>query len=128
MPRKASRSEYERHHTNQLLHKTATTAGAAASSSSTNAVVVETVTSTPHTAADPNVIFVDDDTIGGAATVNLPAVTANAKYTIKKMGSTGAVTIDADGAETIDGGLTAVLTMQYESITLIGDGTEWNIV
>lgn len=50
-------------------------------------------------------------------------------YFIKKIDSSAnVVTIDPSGSETIDGGLTAVLTVQYEAITIQSDGTEWWIL
>ena len=90
---------------------------------------VTTVIGTTHTAADEHVILVDDDTAAAAVTVTLPtAATADTIYHIKKIGSTANVTVDGNGAETIDGATTAVLTIQYESITLISDGTAWWIL
>jgi hypothetical protein len=69
-----------------------------------------TVTGTTHTAGDEHVILVDDDTAGAAVTVTLPtAATADTIYHIKKLGSTANVTVDGNGAETIDGATTAVL-------------------
>lgn len=38
------------------------------------------------------------------------------------------VTIDGNGSETIDGGLTAVITTQYESITIQSNGAFWSIL
>ena len=85
-----------------------------------------TVTGVSHTAGDEHVILVDDDTAGAAVTVTLPtAATAKTIYHIKKIGSTASVTIDGNGAELIDGATTAVLTIQYESITVISDGSAW---
>ena len=68
------------------------------------------------------------DASAGAFTVTLPAVAGNADlyYTIKKIDSSAnAVTVDGAGAETIDGGTTAVLANQYHSITIVCDGVEW---
>ncbi len=69
------------------------------------------------------------ETTGGTFTVTLPAVAGNAglTYEIKNIG-TNTLTIDGNGAETIDGALTAVLSSQYDSITLVCDGTEWWIL
>jgi hypothetical protein len=48
---------------------------------------------------------------------------------IKKIDSTSnAVTIDGNGSETIDGAASITLTSQYQSITLVSDGTNWFIV
>ncbi len=50
-------------------------------------------------------------------------------YYIKNIG-TGIITIDADDIETIDGGLTAVLDSQYESVTVTSDSdnSDWGIL
>jgi hypothetical protein len=49
--------------------------------------------------------------------------------TVKKTdASVNAVTIDASGAETIDGALTVVITSPNESVDLYSDGTSWWIV
>lgn len=59
-----------------------------------------------------------------------PAASAKwRKYTIKKTDATAnTVTIDADGAETIDGAASIALGSQYESVTVQSDGTQWWIV
>lgn len=84
------------------------------------------VTTTPFTAGKEELILVDDDT-AGATTVNLPAISGNTgiSYTIKKMGSTANVTVDANGSETIDGLTTQTLSTQYESITVVCTANEW---
>jgi hypothetical protein len=77
------------------------------------------------TASDGVVIA---DASGGAFTITLPTAVgiAGRVYRVKKIDATAnAVTIDADGAETIDGGATATLAVQYEAITIVSDGTEW---
>lgn len=48
--------------------------------------------------------------------------------TIKNEQSSGTVTVDGSGSETIDGSLTFSMTLQYESITLVSDGSNWHIV
>lgn len=61
-------------------------------------------------------------------TITLPAVSGltGKKYTIKKIDTTvNTVTVDADGAETIDDDETAVITDPYTSIDLVCDGSEW---
>jgi hypothetical protein len=37
------------------------------------------------------------------------------------------VTVDGNASETIDGALTYALAVQYQSITIISDGTNWHI-
>lgn len=62
----------------------------------------------------------------GTFTVNLPAVASSKGLTvnIKNIG-TGVITIDGNGAETIDGAATMVSSTQYESYTLVCNGTAW---
>lgn len=73
-------------------------------------------------------------TIGNtvARTLTLPAVsgTAGLWYTIKKTSAdAAAVTIDTPGAETIDGAASnAEIDAQYDTITLVSDGSNWHIV
>tara|TARA_R110000868_G_scaffold293_1_gene2398 strand:+ start:644 stop:976 length:333 start_codon:yes stop_codon:yes gene_type:complete len=79
------------------------------------------------------VITTSDDVIVGnhatvAFTVTLPtlASSAKSKFTIKNKGA-AVVTLDGDGAETIDGAATTILN-QYESVTVINDTTQWLII
>jgi hypothetical protein len=63
-----------------------------------------------------------------ARVITLPPA-ASAKYRqycVKKVdASANTVTVDAAGAETIDGALTVVLTLQWERITIQSNGTAW---
>lgn len=71
------------------------------------------------------------DASGGAVTVNLPeaAGSAGRPLVVKKIDAgTDAVTLDGDGAETIDGAATLVLAAQWDSVAIICDGTAWYIV
>lgn len=65
--------------------------------------------------------------VGGAVTVTLPPVRlAYREVTVKKIdASANVVTVDGDGAETIDDAATASLAAQYNYIRLVSDGTEW---
>lgn len=94
--------------------------------------LLNTVTSTSYSVATTDsIILADDDTAGSAMTITLvAAATAGSGFhlTIKKKGSTANVIIDGNASETIDGALTATLTTQYESITIISDGSNWNII
>ena len=89
------------------------------------------VTTTPVTLTDADkIVLVDDDTVGGAVTINLPAV-ADSKgniYYIKKLGSTGNVTIDPNGSETIDGATTQIIGSQWDCIETYCNGTAWFII
>jgi len=65
-----------------------------------------------------------------AKTITLPtaADNSNREVTIKKVDSnSGYVTIDGEGAETIDGSTTKRLATQYSFMQLISDGTEWHV-
>ena len=67
----------------------------------------------------------------GSFTITLPAVAivTGLILHIKKIDiSVNTVTIDGDGTETIDKGLTAILTAQFEVISIQSDGTEWWIL
>lgn len=80
------------------------------------------------TAIDDTII---GDATGGAFTVTLPAAsTVTGKiYNIKKIDvSANAITIDGDGAETIDDSATQALSSQYDSLTIQSDGTEYWII
>ncbi len=78
------------------------------------------------TAADSIILA---DASGGAFTVTLPPAAVNNTFTIKKVDASGnVVTVDGDGAETIDGALTAALAAQYESLTVITNGANWFVV
>ena len=71
------------------------------------------------------------DATGGAFSITLPvAATASGKvYHIKKIDvSANAVTIDGDGAETIDDSATLILTSQYDAAQIVCDGSEWWII
>jgi hypothetical protein len=70
------------------------------------------------------------DASGGAITITLPAAAnvTNRHYWIKKIDSSGnSVTVDGNGAETIDGSATAILSVQYDAIHIVCDGTGWHI-
>ncbi len=69
---------------------------------------------------------------GGAFTMTLPAAsTAKGQILIIKKidADANAVTLDGDGAETIDGQATnAEIDANYDMLMLICDGSEWHIV
>jgi hypothetical protein len=69
------------------------------------------------------------DTSGGSFTLNLAASSAGDQILIKMVGTgTNILTINASGAETIDGELTKTLLAQYESMWLLADGSNWHII
>lgn len=69
------------------------------------------------------------DASSGAVTVTLPAAATAADgfyvYVLKTDSSTNAVTIDGDGAETIDGQTTLVLGNQYDAAMVVTNATAW---
>ena len=68
----------------------------------------------------------------GAVTITLPdaaGTNANRVIIVKKMDATSnAVTVTGTGGDTIDGQTNFILTTQYASITVVSDGSNWNIV
>jgi len=65
---------------------------------------------------------------GAGTTVTLPTASANDnRRLIIVNDSSGSVTVDGEGAETINGALTYLLTYNGNSIQLLCNGTEWFI-
>ena len=65
----------------------------------------------------------------GGIGVKLPAPVSGKMVIVKKSDSAaGAVTVNQNGSETIDGATSKVLYYQYESMTFVSDGTNWFIV
>ena len=79
-----------------------------------------------------HVVLIDDDDadVTGTVVVALPAVadSENRLIRIKKIGNSYTVQLDGNGAETIDGAATQDLLVQYDSATIISDGSEWHIL
>ena len=93
-----------------------------------NGLVVITP-STPYTAINKDVVLWDCTT--GDKVLNLPqsSLSTNYKVNIKKIDSSiNTITVNGNASETIDGGLTAVIKTQYESITVVCDGLNWFII
>ena len=62
-------------------------------------------------------------------TITLPTAVGNlAQFVIKKMLVAGQITVATTAAQTIDGGATAVLNNAGESITIISNGAQWDIM
>ena len=77
-----------------------------------------TTKSGAYTAVNRDIILVD-----GTVTITLPSPSANDVIDIKNIGS-GTVTIDGDG-NNIDGDASVYIYNQYESISLVSDGSNW---
>lgn len=66
-------------------------------------------------------------TASGKTVTLPPAATCAAVLTYKLMVA-GTLTIDGDGSETIDGATTKVLNTQYQTATIVSDGTGWLVI
>jgi hypothetical protein len=91
----------------------------------------KTVSKTANYTATAHDLVILCDSTGGSFTITLPAVTGTdgRVYVVKKTSAdANTVTIDGDGAETIDGAATYVIAVAMEAITLVSNGTAWYIV
>lgn len=71
------------------------------------------------------------DTTGAGFTVTLPAAAGvtGQEVCVKKVSADGnTLTVDGDGAETIDGAATWTTSTQWASVRLLSTGTEWVIL
>jgi hypothetical protein len=96
-----------------------------------NADTSKTVVATTHVVLESDeFLLIDDDTAGGAVAVTLPQAAAREgrPLTVKKLGSTGNVTLTPDGSETIDGAGSLVISIQYDAPRIISDGSNWWII
>ena len=94
-----------------------------------SAYTVISVSTTHNETVTSGTKVIKADTTSGAFSINLPTAIGNtATIIIKKTAGTAALTVDASGSQTIDGGLTAVLNKVYESITLVSDNANWQII
>jgi len=86
---------------------------------------------TGDTTLDATDSVVSVDTTSAAVTITLPAAadSSGVHYYIGKINSgSNAVTIDANGSETIIGQLTIVFTLQWMDLHLYCNGTSWRIL
>ena len=66
------------------------------------------------------------DCTSGTFTVSLPtAVGITGRVYVIKNSGTGTITIDPNGAQTIDGLSAYTLAVRYESITIMSNGANW---
>lgn len=65
---------------------------------------------------------------GAAVNVTLPTAVGNTAKLTFKLTVAGTMTLTASGGQTIDGGTTAVTSMQYTAITLISDNANWQVI
>ena len=100
-------------------------------SSAAGAGTLPVTTITINTTLTTSEVVVLCDAVSNVITVTLPAASSNTgkRYYISKIdASAHDVIVDGNASETIDGGLTAVMTSQYESITIVCDGSNWSIL
>lgn len=81
------------------------------------------------TAADSTILA---DASSASITLSLPTATtcAGRIYVVKRIDNTiaNSVTLDPNGSETIDLNSTLKLMTQWESVTLLSNGTYWNVI
>lgn len=96
-------------------------------------VASDTVTSTksanyPVVVADRNTLILGDST-SGTITMTLPDATVVGNgflLSFKKLVAANSMIIAGSGGQTIDGGSTYTLIKQYESVTMVSNGTNWD--
>ena len=85
-----------------------------------------TVTTTTYTALITDSVILVDESEETTVTLMSAATAGDGfKLTIKSISNTANVIIDGNGSDTIDGAATATLTSQYESVTVISNGSDW---
>lgn len=87
-----------------------------------------TVTTTPYpvTATDQ---CIDVDPTATNIVIDLPAASAGLRWLriARSTGGANTVTIDAAGADTINGAGTYLLPIQYQTVDLVSNGVSWRI-
>lgn len=66
--------------------------------------------------------------VSGTTTITLPSGHSSGDRVIVKNVGTNTVTVDGAGSETIDGDTTYSMMFQYESVTLVSDGSNWHLI
>lgn len=101
--------------------------------SATQDIAVTSINNTdsPYTVLSTDYLILVDAS-SAAVTVNLPTAVGieGKQYIIKKTDTSlsNGVTVDASTTETIDGALTKTLRTQNESIKLVSDGANWQLI
>ena len=82
-----------------------------------------------NTNAQGGSLYLCDAGVAGI-TITLPAAAASADQMVivKKTLGTGSVTVDGNGAETIDGVANKVIATQYSTTIFLSDGAGWHIL
>lgn len=111
-----------------LKANSSTSTGLEWASVSNNLTIVSKTTTYTAVTTDDVILC---DTSGGAWTLSLFAASGNTgkRLIIKKTTSDFTqLTIDANASETIDGATTTTIDTQFETLTIVCDGTNWRIV
>ena len=93
--------------------------------------VVNRVVATSAITLNDTHYYVAANATGGAFTIQLPnaATCFGRVYKLKKIDtSANKITIDPNGAQTIDGQSTYQLQTQWQIITIISNGTDWEVI
>lgn len=86
-----------------------------------------TKTSNYTVTSSDDVVLVN--TSGGSVTITLPtAIDFKKLITIKKISSSNTLNISTTLSQTIDGSTSISITVQYESLTLSSDGSNWFVI
>lgn len=108
------------------------TLGGKVTMSAAQKVAVSSVKTANYTASITADYVIRVDSSGGGFTVSLPAGHAAGDTLVIKdvSGSAGTnnVIIDPNAAETIDGSATFTMSVNYQSVTVVSDGTNWAII
>ena len=98
--------------------------------SNTSPSVTILTTGSSYTLTTSNYVLVVRKSVGSATTVNLPALPGMGQTYVIKDGkgdaATNNITISSPGPQ-IDGASSFIMAVNYESITVIFDGSNWNI-
>jgi hypothetical protein len=88
---------------------------------------IRTITATGSTTVHDDVVFCNNSS---DITLTLHAAASAVRaITIKKIGNnTNIVTIDGNASESIDGETTMILFVRHDVITIVSDGSNWQIV
>jgi len=111
---------------------TSTWGAEAASGGGSRPTVTTDSSGTNSTISNPAAAVLEDiylvDNGAAAVTITLPTVTGNSGYKaqVKRLGTANVTISPASG--TIDGQATQTLSVQYSSLTLTTDGTNWFII
>jgi hypothetical protein len=93
----------------------------------TTALIVQTAAALSLTSAHNAVMA---NTTSNSIVVTLPTAVGitGRQYTVKKTAAVNTLTVATTSAETIDGQASLTITDHYVSVTVISDGTNWNII